>query len=417
MFVMRILWLCNSAFTNEKQKTTGSWLQPLAESLQNSGRCEIFNVTLGINTDIIENECNGIKQWILPNTKPSHYGQVPSKKTCRDVAGIERKIDPDIVHVWGTESLWAYIYKSGYISCPNTIIDIQGLLSECYRSYYGGLSFSERIKSVHLKEIIMPWRMLYIKKRIFKERGKVELSCLKKFNNISVQSGWVENHIRLIHPDARIHKTKICLRNAFYEATPWLYKVPSGSPMIFSFCSAAVPYKGIHVLLKALCVLKRKYPDIRLCLGGLIDVGVRLLDGYSVFLHDLIKENGLQDNVTYLGPLSDVGIIEQLQKCNVCVIPSFIESYCLVLAESMITGVPTVTSYTGAMPEFADNRKETMFYNPVDYVSCAAFVDELIQNQSLAETISRNARERRLAENHPEDVVNRQLDIYHSILY
>ena len=148
-----------------------------------------------------------------------------------------------------------------------------------------------------------------------------------------------------------------------------------------------------------------------------MDVGVRLLDGYSIFLHDLIKENGLQDNVTYLGPLSDVGIIEQLQKCNVCVIPSFIESYCLVLAESMIIGVPTVTSYTGAMPEFADNGKETMFYNPVDYVSCAAFVDELIRNQSLAEAISRNARERRLAENHPDDVVNRQLGIYHSILY
>ena len=44
----------------------------------------------------------------------------------------------------------------------------------------------------------------------------------------------------------------------------------------------------------------------------------------------------------------ECGLIKYL--CNVCVIPSFVETYCLALAEAMIVGCPTVVSYTSALP-------------------------------------------------------------------
>ena len=65
-------------------------------------------------------------------------------------------------------------------------------------------------------------------------------------------------------------------------------------------------------------------------------------------------------------------MIGELLNCNVCVMPSFIETYCLAFAEAMMVGVPVVVSFAGAMPELAEHNKEAMFYNPLDHITCAA---------------------------------------------
>jgi len=205
------------------------------------------------------------------------------------------------------------------------------------------------------------------------------------------------------------------MRKPFYSATPWQYR-KTNCPVAFSLCSAATSFKGIHVLIKAIGVLKKKYPSIQLQLAGSIDVGNRLSDGYSVFLRKLIKKYDIVDNVQYLGNLNAEQIISHLQNCNVCVVPSFIESYCMVLAEAMFIGVPAVVSYTGAMPDLATHNKSALFYNSLDHGLCAAYIDMLISDQTLAETISVNARENRLIENDPATVIETQLSIYSSFL-
>lgn len=45
----------------------------------------------------------------------------------------------------------------------------------------------------------------------------------------------------------------------------------------------------MHIIIKAIALLKSKYPKIKLKLAGNINVGNKLLDGYSVFLNKLIK--------------------------------------------------------------------------------------------------------------------------------
>ena len=110
-------------------------------------------------------------------------------------------------------------------------------------------------------------------------------------------------------------------------------------------------------------------------------------------------------------------MVDNLIVSNVCVVPSFIETYCLAFAEAMIIGVPTVVSYTGAMPEFAINKEEALFYNSIDYGYCAHLIHELINNQELAENLSKNSKKRRLLENDRNEVLKTQLNIYNSLLY
>lgn len=411
----RVLWLCNVAFSESKIVGNGSWLQPLAEQLQLSGKVEIVNISIGNVTQIIRQDYKNIPQWLIPLRKCKIYGQVAPKESCIEIANIINEVNPDLVHIWGTESIWASVYEQGYIK-SKTVIDIQGLLSVYTDYYYGGLTFKEILQSIHLKELLMPWRNLFQKKRVFGKRGKVEISCLKTFEYISVQSNWVKNQVSIINPTANYYQTKIMLRDSFYESSPWVYRSVEANPVIFSSCSAAVSYKGIHVLLKAVAILKIKYPDIQLNLAGTINIGNTLQDGYSLFLNMLIKKYDLKNNVHFLGSLNEFQIIDHLHKSNVCVVPSFIETYCLAFAEAMMIGTPTVVSYAGAMPELAINNEEAIFYNSVDHGNCASIIDKLIQNQDLAERLSKNCRKKRFIENDRERVLQTQLNIYNTLL-
>ena len=414
----KILWLCNAAFSDRAIANTGSWLQPLAVALQRTETVQIYNVTLGDVAELTECHYEGIRQWIIPRHKTmkyERYGQIPLVKICEQIRDIEREVQPDLVHIWGTEYFWATIYRKGYLKSP-ALMDIQGLLSVYTDFYYGGLTFSEILRCIHLKEIILPWRFLPFQKRAFKKRGKTEIEHLKNFRHISVQSQWVKNIVSFIHPDAHLYETKILLRDHFFDASPWQYKTADTHPVVFSMCSGSVTYKGIHVLFKAIKLLKNKYPHIKLNLAGEMESGNLLLNGFSIFLKKLIKKLNLEDNVCYLGSINAVQIISNMQNCNVCVVPSFIETYCLAFAEAMMAGVPTVVSFTGAMPELAEHQKSALFYNPLDYRTCAAYIDLLIQDKNLAETLSYNGREKRLKENDRKTVVDTQLNIYESVL-
>jgi len=88
----------------------------------------------------------------------------------------------------------------------------------------------------------------------------------------------------------------------------------------------------------------------------------------------------------------------------------------MALAEAMIVGVPTVVSFAGAMPEFAEHYKSALFYNSIDHITCASHIDLLIQNKELSELLSRNARANRLKNNNINNILNTQLDIYKKIL-
>lgn len=407
-----ILWMCNVKFSNEQIKETGSWLQPLIVELAKQPNFKFINVTVGSVNKVIRCDFDNVIQFIIPYRKSDRYSASP--KTCNDVLKILEEFSPDLVHIWGTESIWTSIYQQGFVK-HKTLIDIQGLLYIITDYYYGGLSFSEILQTISLKEIIMPWRLLFQKKNNFAKRGKVEMKYLQSFKNIAYQSSWVYNQLKYLNDNANYYPTKIMLRENFYNAPSWTYR-KTDSPIIFSSASAAVTYKGLHILIKSVALLKQKYPKIQLRLAGKIDVGDKLLDGYSIFLRKLIRKYNLEENVFYLGPINAEQIIKELLSSSVCVIPSFIETYCLALAESLILGVPTVISFAGAMPELADNMHDALFYNSNDYRMCASNIDLLLTNTSLAEKLSMNSRIKRKRENDPIEVVKTQIDIYNSIL-
>lgn len=408
---MKVLWLCGARFSAEKTKGTGSWLQPLAERLNAMDGMEICNATFSSVKSVVHEDYNGISQWLMPTPKYI-YDLVAPQYVCDNVKKIVEEETPDIVHIWGTEVCWASVYAQGYIS-TKTVIDIQGLLSSYYY-YYGGLTFIDILHTLSSNELIHPRGCLWFKKYSFWKRGKKEIELLKSFKHISVQSRWVKDNIERINPHAQIHETKIILRDAFYEARPWTWHEYGNHPIIFTSSAALISYKGLHVLIRAVGILKRKYPNVELRIAGAMDFNSR--DGYVAYLRKLISNAGISSNITLLGQMDAYGMAEEMRKSNVACVPSFVETYCLGFAEAMMVGVPTVASFSAALPNIANDNIEALFYNAPDYVMCASQINRILQDKSLAVNLSVAARRRRLTENDPSAVVDTQVEIYRRLI-
>jgi len=110
------------------------------------------------------------------------------------------------------------------------------------------------------------------------------------------------------------------------------------------------PTKGIENLLRA--VAKLKLP-VRLDIYGTATKG-QGGNNYGERLVNLAKDLGiLKKNVFFRGLVSGDAKTRAFQEADVCVVPSFSESFCVVVAEALAHGMPVIVSDRLAWTEVA----------------------------------------------------------------
>lgn len=409
---IKVLWLCNIAFSDTESKASGSWLISMTDSLIDSGEVELFSITEGDVKKVTRQNHRAINQWIIPRGRLKQNG-LPDKRIVLGIQELVEQINPDIIHIWGTEKYWGLLHSRGYIK-GNMLLEIQGFKFSCVKYFYLGLSFWDIIKCFRFKEFLKPSTSIIGLKLSFKKWGKFEKEMVKVSKNISTQSQWVRTHVKNINIDAKIFKAKIALRKEFLEASKWDFELCNPFQVFTSSSSTSISYKGLHILLDAIAILKPRFPQIKLVIAGDYSKGIRM-DGYSRFLHDKILRKGIVDNVSWVGSLNAKSIISQIQESNVVVVSSFVESYCLALDESLTIGAPTVASFSGAMPELAKHRETALFYPSDDVEMCADAIEQFFTDKFFATKISHNAYNRNY-DMEPENIVQNQLNIYKTIL-
>lgn len=411
----KILWFSNCAFSDEKTRVTGTWLIAMGEALVETGEVELYNVTTGNVRECTQHNCKKITQWVLPTEKRNKSG-LPSKKTIDFIRGVEQEVKPDLVHIWGTENYWGMLAANGYLSAP-ILLDIQGVLSAITRVFYGGLTNKELLQCIGLKEILLPKRLLFSKKNNFEKRSKDEQIIIKNIRHIATQSDWVRANIEYMkrNTEVKMYSSGILLREEFYQAEKWKNH-DSSQKVIFTSSAGINSFKGLHVLFRAIALLKRKYPNIELHIAGSKPKRRFIQDGYFKWLQREARNLEIIDSVRWLGTLNADQIIGEFHKSSLIVIPSYVESYCLALAEAMMVGLPAVVSYAGAMPELAKQNESALFFPVGDYVSCAHQMDRLLSNADLMKKISELSTLVAAKRNNQSEVVNNQLAIYSSII-
>jgi len=145
-------------------------------------------------------------------------------------------------------------------------------------------------------------------------------------------------------------------------------------------------FKGHLVALRALEIVKRKYPNVKIEFLG---------TGDNKKIKNYVQSKGLEDNVVFAGTLpSGDPVLHWMDHLDILVIPSFQEGLPRVLIEAMSRGCPAVGSSAGGIPELIRND---VIHKPGDYKKLAEDIQKIIQNKeymvALAKENFENSKE------------------------
>lgn len=415
---MKVLWFSNYRFSDEPIRGTCSWIKPMGIAVSKFKDIELYNIVHTSFQSLTIETYQGIKQYCLPmmTREERRFSQTESSRFVEMISRIISEINPDVVHFWGTESNFLTMWEKGYISCP-AFVDIQGVMSTIAPNLTKCLSFFEQIRvNFGLCELRHLPDMMFLKKLYYEKKGLQETKRLSTFKYISVQSDWTEAQLKGRLPNARFLRTGIILRDEFYAAKPWQWH-DHKAPVLFSCASSmTIPYKGLYTLLKALLVIKQSYPNVQLRLAGSKPKRCKMKPGFERLLNRFIRDNHLTENIVFLGPLDAGQLSHELSQSDICVVPSYVETYCLSLAEAQIIGTPCVVSHAGAMPEIAQPNVEAYFYDPLDEYMLAYRTMSLFCDKDKCLLFSQKSRERRMRENNLSTLAENQVEIYKRII-
>ncbi|MDR3414061.1 MAG: glycosyltransferase family 4 protein [Formivibrio sp.] len=407
---MKILWLCNCPFTESADVGTGTWLGAMARGLLNSGAVELGIIAFGPVKQFTRRDQRQVKQWLVPSGSPLVRNGLPSATMVKSIIEAVKEFSPDLIHTWGTESFWGLLSSRGLLPYPS-LLEIQGLKGQYAKVFYGGLTLLEQLRCIGIKELLKRQTM-HSYQRDFARWGIFEAEIIRGHQFIDVQSSWVAAHVTALNPAAHQFPVDLILRQSFYGAKPWQ---PTARPNLFCSASGPVPYKGLHVAVRALARLRKRIPGARLRIAGSHQrVGIRQ-EGYIRWLNRMIPQLGLTDAVEWLGPLNAEQIVTELQTAAAMVIPTFIETYCVAFVEAMAIGTPVVVSYVGGVPSLGKDEETCLFFPAGDEAMCAYQLERVLTDESLAISLSRESRKIALVRNDHSRIVQRQLDIYREI--
>lgn len=380
---VKVLWLSNKPLSWDKEKATGTWLTAMAHALVESGKVDLINISEDKIKSPVRRDIENVKQYIVPFSNRRHKG-LPSQKIIRYIQSAVAECNPDIIHVWGTESYWGLLTARKLINGV-VLLEIQGIIQTIVKPciFYGGLTNRELLRTIGIKELIIPKSSLICSRRNSKRWVKYEKEIIEGHQNINTQSEWVRSNLVGINNDATIFKTNIILRKEFYTGDVWeKCKRMLSRPSIFTTASSISAYKGLHVAVRATALLKKLFPEIILKVAGVKNSSWIRTSGYQKWIIKEIDRLDLRSNIEFLGQLTADEIIEQYRICDVVLIPSFVESYGVAMAEAVAFGIPVVASYSAALKEFDVKRNTVYYFSPGDEADCANALRFLISNEN-----------------------------------
>ena len=408
---MRILWLSNCVLSHGDHNTTGAWLDALAEQLAACGNVTLGNISSNPVRTLSRNDCGRIKQWIVPVSSTSARNGLPPNKLVGDILNTVNEFAPDLVHVWGTESYWGLLTARRFIIQP-ALLDMQGLKIAIAPVFAGGLSFKQQLACVGLKELIRR-ATIPQERKSFRKWGTFEREIIFGHRYVATQTDWIKAHVQSINPRCSIFHTDLVLRQPFYQFRSWRF---SQRPVLFCSAAYALPFKGLHVAIRAAALLKRNLPNVELRIaGGHRRPGLRK-QGYVAWLEQQSRRLGIAENVTWLGSLSSGQIYRELNTASAMILPSYMENCSTSMQEAMIAGIPIVASYSGGLPSLARDEESALFFTPGDEAMCAYQLERVLSNRELALRLSKNAMKIARERNDPETIGSRQLEIYRQVI-
>ena len=338
----------------------------------------------------------------------------------KEFEDIIRDLDPDIVHLFGTEyghnlavgRVIGRLRRNG--SSIKLLIGLQGIISECARVYSDGVPYNVQ-RNKTFRDRLRDDNILRQQQK-FMQRGEFELEAITYATDITGRTEFDREWSRTHNPAAVYHHLNETLREEFYEGTWDLTEC--GRHVIF-MSQGDYPLKGLHKILKVMPDILADYPDARLVVAGMnITKRDTLKDrikmgNYGKYLTELIASGRLQDKVTFTGPLDASQMKKMYLGSHVYLCASSVENSPNSMGEAMLLGLPVIAARVGGIPSMIEDGSEGLLYDSENEIK--DILHKIWDDDAFATELGAEAMNRAYKTHDPATNMNRLLEIYNEI--
>jgi len=395
---MKSLWIVNKCCGTlheklyGKKSTGGQWLDAMLEEATSFPCDSIVVVNVEKNPKLSYFCEKNISYYTLCGEPNAKYNYKDPKAIASWKAIIEKE-KPDIIEIWGSEFPYSLAATAVAPEIPS-VVYIQGILDSIAKYYPSGLTDKELKKAITFRDLLTNTTIRQIRQD-FEARSVYEKEIVKRSGHIIFENQWTKAYCAKMEPGIKAHYLPISISHSFREHS-WTEENMSPHTIM---CSAAnYPIKGLHMLLKALTIVKKVYPDVKLFVPGTVLKDTKSLksklkqNGYDRLIKYMIKELDLSENIFYTGRLTADEMAQKMSEVNCFAMCSAIENHSSTLKEAMAVGTPCVASYVGGVPEYAINEENCLLYRFEDYEVLAHNICRIFEDSDLRAKLSENAK-------------------------
>ncbi len=140
--------------------------------------------------------------------------------------------------------------------------------------------------------------------------------------------------------------------------------------------------------IKVLTLLKKKYPEARLCMIGADK------DGSLNEVKKLAKQQGVSEAIEFTGLLSKSDWIRKSEDFDIFINTTNIDNMPVSVLEAMALGLPVVSTNVGGLPYLIENEVDGILIPVNDENKMTEAIINLLKTQEKAHKLSLNAREK-----------------------
>lgn len=199
----------------------------------------------------------------------------------------------------------------------------------------------------------------------------------KKADEVTAISNYLAQYVRFQNPKVPI---KVIANGV--DLKQFLVKDKKENTIIT--ISRLVEKNGVGDLIEAMVMVRNKILDVKLMIigSGPLERSLKLK----------IKNLNLENNVEFLGEISNDQLPQYLAKASIFVRPSLSEGLGTAFLEAMAAGLPIVGTSVGGITDFLKDGETGLFCNPKDPESVADKIVMLIENDELRNKLAENGR-------------------------
>ncbi|WP_048048280.1 glycosyltransferase family 4 protein [Methanosarcina mazei] len=267
------------------------------------------------------------------------------------------EIDPDLIHLHFTYPPYSYI----------STLPIPVIITAHSLSFIKTKGIHSKRSYVNLSFLIDPY---------------FEKIALKNADCVIAVSDWVKQNIdNIIGCNTKTVYIPNGINYEKYEPLPQKQNIKNPSILTVG---RLVKLKGMDLLIKALPNIKELIPNIHLYIAG---EGVQCEK-----LKSLAVRLNVQENITFLGFVSEDKIIKMLSSVDIFVTSSRSETFGIVVLEALAAGTPVIASNVGGIPQLLNNGEYGLLVEPENPEDLSSAVIKLIKDPVLMGELSKKGR-------------------------